>query len=139
MVDGVRCVRAPRDGRRTGARSVPAPYSATLRRAVVCWQAALRFLVPYWYITACTGGTYAGVAYFVSAYPSIVFRYRTKFTDRADKIGSFVGGLEANLGVFAFIFYLNISTGLMVAAIVWYVGAAAFILFSTRVRHEVGT
>lgn len=96
-------------------------------------------LVPSWYVAASIGGTYTGVAYFAYAYPAIIFRSRTKFDDRRDTIGSLVGLMGVNLGILGIITYLDLSLGMTVASLAWYSGAVAFVLFSTHIRHDVGT
>ncbi|GGN14870.1 hypothetical protein [Halarchaeum nitratireducens] len=105
---------------------------------VLVAAAVYALLVSDWYVAGCLGGTYAGVAYFASAYSSTVFRYRTRFTERTDKVGDFIGLMGVNLGILAFIAYLNTSTRVTAALVIWYTGAVAFILFATHVRHEVG-
>jgi hypothetical protein len=114
-------------------RSLPVALGVGGLVAVVVYT----LLVPYWYVVACIAGTYAGVAYFAQAYPGIVFQYRTIFNERIDRVSNFIGLMGVNLGVLAFIDYLDTSTDVMVALLVWYTGAVAFILFTTRVRHEV--
>ncbi|GGN23927.1 hypothetical protein [Halarchaeum nitratireducens] len=115
-------------------RSLP----VALGVGVLAAAAVYALLVPYWYVAACIGGTYAGVAYFAQAYPVAVFRYRTKFNERTDTVGEFIGIMGVNLGLLSFIAYLDVPSGVTAALIVWYIGAVVFILFATRARHEVG-